>query len=164
MRPALPDFYRNDPCLHFGGFEAQEGHRGFPAVGVALVEHEIAEAVEYGVGADVFQGLHDVRMVLDNGIRPGLHQFVGVVTLLYVGMGLEFRAPVQDGDDERRRMLALYCRMRPASRSMEGRHTSGWPSACCQFSSGKSTALKTAALTPFFRMMAGESCSSVECP
>ena len=27
MRPALPDFYRNDPCLHFGGFEAQEGHR-----------------------------------------------------------------------------------------------------------------------------------------
>ena len=49
MRPALPDFYRNDPCLHFGGFEAQEGHRGFPAVGVALVEHEIAEAVEYGV-------------------------------------------------------------------------------------------------------------------
>ena len=107
MRPALPDFYRNDPCLHFGGFEAQEGHRGFPAVGVALVEHEIAEAVEYGVGADVFQGLHDVRMVPDDGIRPGLHQFVGVVTLLYVGMGLEFRAPVQDGDDERRRMLRL---------------------------------------------------------
>lgn len=81
MRPALPDFYRNDLCLHFGGFEAQEGHRGFPAVGVALVEHEIAEAVEYGVGADVL--------------------------LLYVGMGLEFRAPVQDGDDERRRMLRL---------------------------------------------------------
>ena len=104
MRPALPDFYRNDPCLHFGGFEAQEGHRGFPAVGVALVEHEIAEAVEYGVGADVFQGLHDVWMVSYDGICTGLYQQVGIVTLLHVGNGLELRAPMQYGHDAGRRV------------------------------------------------------------
>lgn len=107
LRLALPDFYRNGLCLHSGSLEAQESHHGFPAVGVALVEHEVAEAVEYGAGVDVFHGLHDVWMVSYDGIRPGLHQFMGVMTLLYVGMGLEFCAPVQYGHDERRRMLCL---------------------------------------------------------
>ena len=42
LRLALPDFYRNGLCLHSGSLEAQESHHGFPAVGVALVEHEVA--------------------------------------------------------------------------------------------------------------------------
>ena len=56
--------------MHSGSLEAQESHHGFPAVGVALVEHEVAEAVEYGAGVDVFHGLHDVWMVSYDGIVP----------------------------------------------------------------------------------------------
>lgn len=99
LRSALPDFYRNGPCLHFGSLEAQESHRGFPAVRVALVEYEITEAVEYGSGIDVFQGLHDVWMVSYDGICTGLYQQVGIVTLLHVGNGLELRTPMQYGHD-----------------------------------------------------------------
>ena len=79
--------------------EALKRKRAIEAFRQALVEYEITEAVEYGSGIDVFQGLHDVWMVTYDGICTGLYQQVGIVTLLHVGNGLELRTPMQYGHD-----------------------------------------------------------------
>lgn len=74
---------------------------------MALVEHEITQTVEDGNGRQCVARLQDVGMVADNGVNARLYQLMGIVALLHVGNGLEFRSPVKNGHHEVGRMAGF---------------------------------------------------------